>query len=211
MSNRWGTARIEGFSDGVLAIAITLLVLDIRMPESAFDDLWNGIAHQWPAYLAYATSFITVGGIWLAHHGIFQRLRHADDQVIRLNLLLLMMVSFLPFPTRLVAEAIRDTDAERAAVIFYGGTLLVISLLLGAIWSTVARRRELLRPDVSEHEISVLLHVTTPNVGFYVIVILLAIVAPKVAAFGYLLIAVAVVMRAHGDHKPSPATSAKSP
>jgi uncharacterized membrane protein len=210
VGNRWATARIEGFSDGVLAIAITLLVLDIRMPQSAYADLWSGIAHQWPAYLAYATSFITVGGIWLAHHGIFQRLHHADDQVIRLNLLLLMMVSFLPFPTRLVAEAIRDTSAERAAVIFYGGTLLVISLLLGSIWGTVARRRELLKPDVSEHEVSVLLKVTTPNVGFYVVVTLLAIVAPKVAAFGYLVIAIAVVLRAHGDHKLRPPASARS-
>jgi len=73
--------------------------------------------HQWPAYLAYVTSFVTIGGYWLAHHGIFRRLQYANDDVVRLNLLLLMAVAFLPFPTRLLAEAVRDEDAERAAVI----------------------------------------------------------------------------------------------
>ena len=70
MANRWGTGRTEAFSDGVFAIAITLLVLDISVPEADFDDLWNGIVDQWPAYLGYATSFLTIGAVWLAHHGI---------------------------------------------------------------------------------------------------------------------------------------------
>ena len=91
------------------------------MPETAFDNLWRGIADQWPSYLAYATSFITIGGIWLAHHGIFRRLQYANTPLMLINLLLLMAVSFLPFPTKLMAEAIHSSDAERAAVIFYGG------------------------------------------------------------------------------------------
>ena len=108
MESRWDTGRTEAFSDGVFAIAITLLVLDINVPESDFDDLWQGIAHQWPSYLGYVTSFATIGGLWLAHHGIFRRIQYADARVTRLNLLLLMVVSFLPFPTRLMAETIRD-------------------------------------------------------------------------------------------------------
>ncbi|HVN61062.1 MAG TPA: TMEM175 family protein, partial [Gaiellaceae bacterium] len=67
MSNRWGTGRIESFSDGVFAIALTLLVFDLAVPASSFDDLWRGIAHEWPSYLAYLTSFITIGGLWMAH------------------------------------------------------------------------------------------------------------------------------------------------
>jgi uncharacterized membrane protein len=118
MGDRWGTGRVEAFSDGVFAIAITLLVLEISVPESGFDDLWKGIADQWPSYLGYATSFLTVGGLWLIHHGIFRRLAGTDVVVMRLNILLLMLVSFLPFPTKLVAEAIDLTSAERAAVIF---------------------------------------------------------------------------------------------
>jgi uncharacterized membrane protein len=149
--------------------------------------------------LAYATSFITIGGLWMVHHGIFRRLQYANAAVMRLNLALLMAVSFLPFPTKLLAEAIRDTDAERAAVIFYGATLLVISLLISALWGTIARNRDLLRPEVSEQEINKLLVAATPNLGFYVGVIVLAFVAPKVAAFGYLVIAIVAVLRVRGD------------
>jgi TMEM175 potassium channel family protein len=199
MRNRWGTGRVEAFSDGVFAIAITLLVLEIHVPASSFDDLWAGIANQWPAYLAYATSFLTIGGIWLAHHAIFRRLQYANDRIMRLNLLLLMAVAFLPYPTRLLAEAIHDKDAERAAVIFYGAILLVISLLLAAIWASVARDRDLLKPEVSEQEVNAILLATTPNIGFYVGVIVLAFVAPRAAAFGYLVTAIIAVLRARSD------------
>ena len=209
MDSQWSTGRIEAFSDGVFAFAITLLVLDIQVPESDFDSLVSGIAHQWPAYLGYATSFVTIGGIWMAHHGIFRRVRYANRQLMLVNLLLLMAVAFLPFPTRLVAEAIRTTGPERVAVIFYGAWLLVISLLLSALWGTVARDRSLLRPEVSEREINAILRATTPNLGFYVVVIVLAILAPRVAAFGYLVIAIITVLRTHGDGaSPSAAESA---
>ena len=97
------------------------------MPAAAFDHLWRGIVDQWPSYLTYVTSFITIGGIWLAHHGVFRRLQYANRRLMVINLLLLMAVAFLPFPTKLMAEAIHSSDAERAAVIFYGASLLVIS------------------------------------------------------------------------------------
>jgi uncharacterized membrane protein len=73
MGKHWETGPTEAFSDGVFAIAITLLVLDIRVPVSEFHDLWSGIAHAWPAYLGYVTSFLTIGGIWLAHHTVLPR------------------------------------------------------------------------------------------------------------------------------------------
>ena len=207
VGNRWDTGRTEAFSDGVFAIAITLLVLDISVPESEFNHLWRGIAHQWPSYLGYATSFVTIGGIWLAHHGIFRRLRYANRRVMNVNLALLMAVAFLPFPTRLLAEAIRDASAERAAVIFYGASLLVISLLISALWGAVASDRSLLKPEVSEKEVNAIARATTPNLGFYVVFIVLAFLAPKVAAFGYLLIAIIAVLRAHGDRAPTPTTA----
>ena len=165
MENYWGTSRTEAFSDGVFAIAITLLILEVNVPETAFDNLWRGIIDQWPSYLAYATSFITIGGIWLAHHGIFRRLQYANTRLMLINLLLLMAVSFLPFPTKLMAEAIHSSDAERAAVIFYGGSLLVISSLLNALWGSVARDRHLLRPEVSEKEFNAIAMAAGPNIG----------------------------------------------
>ncbi len=90
-----------------------------------------------------------------------------------------MAVAFLPFPTRLVAEAIHDNSAERAAAIFYGVWLLVIQLLLGALWGSIARDRDLLKPEVSEKEVNAILIATTPNLGFYIGVIVLAIFAPE--------------------------------
>jgi uncharacterized membrane protein len=199
MGNRWDTGRTEAFSDGVFAFAITLLVLDLHVPESEFNHLWRGIADQWPSYLGYATSFLTVGGIWLVHHGIFRRVQYANRRVMNVNLVLLMAIVFLPFPTTLVAEAIRSSSAERAAVIFYGASLLVISLLFSALWGAVASDRSLLKPEVSEKEVNAIARATTPSLGFYVVVIALAFIAPKVAAFGYLLIAIVAILRARGD------------
>jgi uncharacterized membrane protein len=208
VGNRWGTGRLEAFSDGVFAIAITLLVLDINIPASEFHHLWHAIKDEWPSYLGFATSFITIGGVWMAHHGAFRRMQYANDRIMRINLLLLMAVSFLPFPTRLVAEAINDTDAERTAVVFYGACLLVIALLISALWREVAADRTLLRPEVSQAEVDRILVGSTHNIGFYVGVNVLAVLAPRVAAFGYLVIAVVSVLRAHGDADvPAPATA----
>jgi TMEM175 potassium channel family protein len=206
VGDRWDTGRTEAFSDGVFAIAITLLVLEIGIPASEFDDLWSAIFHEWPAYLGYATSFLTIGGLWLAHHGIFRRLRYANNAVMRINLLLLMAVAFLPFPTRLVAEAIRDRNAERAAAIFYGLCLLAIAVLFSALWAAVARDRRLLKPEVTDEEVNSILIASSPSIGFYAGAIALAIVAPRAAAIGYLLIAVLSVLRVRGDEvAPEPA------
>ena len=110
-----------------------------------------------------------------------------------------MAVAFLPYPTRLVADAVRDREAERVAVIFYGASLLVVSVLFGALWGTVARDRRLLRPEVTDAEVRAILRAATPNIGFYVGATALAVFAPRVAAFGYLVIAVVSILRARGD------------
>jgi uncharacterized membrane protein len=114
----------------VFAIAITLLVLDITVPPGSFQHLLDAIVDQWPHYLGYVTSFLTIGGLWMVHHAILRHMRYADATVLRLNLVLLMVVSFLPFPTRLAADAITKTSAERLAVLVYGTTLLAISIIL---------------------------------------------------------------------------------
>jgi len=207
MGDHWETGRMEAFSDGVFAIAITLLILEISVPESAFEDLWSGIAHEWPSYLAYVTSFLTIGGIWAAHHGIFRRLAYANQRLMLLNLLLLMAVSFLPFPTKLMAEAIHNEDAARTAVIFYGGTLLVISLLLSALWGSVTLDRHVLKPEVSDNEVKAIALVTTPSIGFYAAMIALAFFAPRVAIFGYLVISIIALLRMRGDSMPARTTT----
>ena len=115
MATTLRTGRLEAFSDGVFAIAITLLVLEISVPPDASDDLLGAFFDQWPSYLAYLVSFATIGVTWLRHTAITHYLHGVDTSVVRLNLLLLLFVSFLPFPTRLVAEHIREDAAERVA------------------------------------------------------------------------------------------------
>jgi len=118
---------MEAFSDGVFAIAITLLVLDVAVhpPGTPLEQ----VLHAWPAYVAYVVSFLTIGAAWLGHTALTDRLAQSDSIFLRLNLLLLLVVAFLPFPTRLIADALQDTDAERVAVTVYGLTLLAIRLL----------------------------------------------------------------------------------
>jgi uncharacterized membrane protein len=132
-AGRWSTDRVEAFSDGVFAIAITLLVLDITVAPSEFEDLGKALAQEWPAYLAYVTSFMTVGSVWIAHHSLFARVRFVDPVLLRINLLLLMATAFLPFPTGVLAQALEHSPrAERTAVAFYGVIALLIELLLRA-------------------------------------------------------------------------------
>jgi uncharacterized membrane protein len=189
MGDTFETTRVEAFSDGVFAIAITLLVLELSVPEEDFGNLLRGILDQWPSYLAYLTSFWTVGGLWLVHHGVFRRLRNVDMQLVWLNLVLLLAVSFLPFPTRLMAEAIQSTEAERVAVLFYGATLLAISVTITAVARYAAEREELLAEHVSREELLSVGGVAAPSVAFYAAVLLAAIFVPKIAAFGFFAVA----------------------
>jgi TMEM175 potassium channel family protein len=204
VKDRWDTGRIEAFSDGVFSVAATLLVLEISVPRADFDHLWDGIADQWPSYLAYATSFLTVGGLWLVHHGIFRHLRFADGVITRLNLLLLMAVSFLPFPTKLVAEAIDSSSAERTAVLFYGATLLVISVVINMLVRYAGSRPELIEEEGRDAVVA-LAAGASPNLAFYLVVLALAFLSPKVAAFGFLAIAVFAILhvRSRPDRHPA--------
>ena len=211
MRDRWATGRVEAFSDGVIAIAITLLVLEIHVPPSDFENLWRGIANQWPSYLAFATSFLTIGAFWLLHHGVFSRLRYADARIMRLNLLLLMAITFLPFPTKLMAEAIHDTRAERAAVITYGLNLLAISVLYALLWESAARRPDLIDPDVTPEEVAAVRRVAPPSHGFYLHGTHGAQLAPRHSVVGLLGIAILIVLRVHGDRMPGGARAEAPP
>src|SRR5262245_3467970 len=187
-----GTTRLEAFSDGVFAIAITLLVLDlaIRRSGSALDRVLDA----WPFYLAYVVSFLTIGAAWLAHTNITDRLTKADSVLMRLNLLVLMAVSVLPFPTRLVAEGLHDAEGERVFVTMYGLVLLVIRVLLFAL-DAYAAREGLYSRDASEPDE---VHQTIlPVVIAYLAAALVAIVAPAVAVAIYCAIAIFLVIPFH--------------
>jgi uncharacterized membrane protein len=142
-----GTMRVETFSDGVFAITVTLLILEIRPPEDQ-HDLLRGLLQLWPSYLAYAVTFMFIGQVWANHHVMFDHVRIADRAVLLLNTLLLMVVAFLPFSTSVVAAALRSGDGQRTAVVFYGGAFDVTALMFNAVWH-YARRRSLLGESLS--------------------------------------------------------------
>jgi uncharacterized membrane protein len=182
------TGRLEAFSDGVFAIAVTLLVLDIGVSATAGQDLGDAIRGLWPSYLAYVASFSTIGAAWLGHNAITEYLERADAAFVRLNLLLLLFVSFLPFPTRLVAEYIHQDKAERVAVTFYGILLLLSSTMLLVLWR-YAVRAKLVRPDLADEEIELLTERLTPGLGAYLVLIVSGLFVPVIAVIGFLGIA----------------------
>ena len=185
---RYGKTRLEAFSDGVFAIAITLLVLEISVPAGSDSDLLGAVLAQWPSYLAFAVSFSTIGAVWLAHNAVTEQLTGVDTSFVRLNLLLLLAVSFLPFPTRLLAEHIQSTEAERVAATIYGITLLLALTMVSVLWR-YARHADLVRETIGDEELQYLTNRLTPGLAGYGVLLLLGLVLPRAAVFGYFAIA----------------------
>jgi uncharacterized membrane protein len=190
---RLRTGRLEAFSDGVFAVAITLLVLEITVPAGSEDDLLDAVLDQGHSYLAYVVSFSTIGALWLAHSAITEYLHRANALLVRLNLLLLMVVAFLPFPTRLLAEYLGGDDPARVAATIYGCTLLLAVVLLATLWR-YAVAAGLVRPDAADEEIETLTSRLAPGVGGYVALIVVGLFLPLVAIVGYLMIAVLLII-----------------
>ena len=138
--------RLEAFSDGVLAIAITLLVIEIHPPEiGEGETLAHALWAQWPSYLAYLVSFLTIGVIWLNHHRVFEQVARVDGPLLLLNLNLLLWTGLIPFPTAVVAEHLRGGgEAAQTAAALYCGVLLGTSLAFGALFAWVTRDDRLL-------------------------------------------------------------------
>ena len=134
------TMRLVAFSDGVFAITITLLVLEIRPPTDD-KNLPHGLVALWPSYLAYAVTFLFIGQVWANHHVMFDHIRAADRIVLLLNTVLLMVVAFLPFATSVIAGALRSGDGERTAVGFYGIAFAVTALTFNGVWQYACRHR----------------------------------------------------------------------
>ena len=143
------TSRLEAFGDGVFAIAATLLVLEIRLPG---EEVGPGLLDLWPSYFAYATSFLTIGIMWVNHHAILELVREADRRFLFLNLFLLMCIAFVPFPTTLLADHLGHEGAPEAALA-YGLSLAVTAVFFNAVWHYAAAGRRLLRENVSAREV----------------------------------------------------------
>lgn len=141
------TGRVEAFSDGVFAIAITLLVLDLKVPRAESlpvgVGLWEYLVGQWPVFLAYMVSFCTILIMWTSHHRLFNHIRRIDSTFMYINGLLLLFVSVVPFPTSLLAEHIQHEYAHTAAAI-YSGNSICIAIMFNLLWRYAAHNHRLL-------------------------------------------------------------------
>jgi len=150
------TGRIEAFSDGVFAIAITLLVLGIKVPR-AYDlgtsgSLGLALIHLWPSYLAFVTSFASILAMWVSHHGIFSLLQRCDHAFLYWNGLLLLFVTFMPFPTALLAEYLPHSEAKVAAGLF-ASTFFAITLAFKGLWHHASKDGRLLVRSADSAEV----------------------------------------------------------
>ena len=183
-----GKGRMEAFSDGVFSIAATLLVLDnaLRPPGSPTREFF----HAWPAYVAYLVSFFTIGAAWIAHHGLTDELDRVDPIFLRLNLLFLLTIAFLPFPTRLMVEGLEKTaDWQRLGAVVYGITLLVVRLLLAAL-TAYALKGSLRKPDAADPDLDEARKKFYYAIAGYLLAIVIGLVTPEFAVILYFGVAV---------------------
>jgi uncharacterized membrane protein len=169
------TSRLETFCDGVFAIAITLLVLIFEPPHDG--SLAHGLVHQWPSFVAYAVSFITIGIMWVNHHEVMRHIARTDWTFLYVNVFFLMTVAFLPYPTRVVASHIRGHD-ERTAALFYGCTMILIAVAFLVLWLYPSTGGRLLKHDADPRAIRGITRSFVPGTPLYVTATLVALVSP---------------------------------
>jgi len=143
--------RVEALSDGIFAIAMTLLVLTISVPED-YSQLGHELADRWPSLLAYVVSFAVIGVMWLNHHSIFSQLDHIDRPFVYLNLLLLLSIAFLPYPTGVFGRAMHEGQGVKVAAFAYSLTMVLNAASWAALWLYAATGRRLLSPSFPEGE-----------------------------------------------------------
>jgi len=142
------TTRVETFSDSVFAIAITLLGLSLKVPQLGTGSVLGALAREWPSFLAFATSFATIGIVWVNHHRVFTHVRRVSHGLLMWNGLLLMAVSLIPFTTGLLATFIGHDGAREAAAV-YAVNQLFVTVAFNLMWRHVTRRRRLVDHHIS--------------------------------------------------------------
>jgi TMEM175 potassium channel family protein len=171
-----GKARLEAFSDGVFAIAITLLVLTITTPDN-YRHLGSELTDRWPSYAAYLVSFAVIGIMWLNHHTIFGHFAQVDRNLVYLNLALLATVVFIPYPTGIFGQALERGEGERVAAVVYSVTMTVNAVAWAGVWLYGSSRRRLLDdafPEEQRRTATVLFNIGTV---IYAVTIVVAIVS----------------------------------
>ena len=184
------TNRIEAFSDGVFAIAITLLILEIKVPlQVGPGHLAGALLQEWPSFLAFLASFFTIGVMWMNHHRLFSMIGAADETLIGLNLLLLLGVTWIPFPTAVLAAHLKITSNDRVAGVLYSASFFAIAIAFQVLWHYAIRTPGVIVPEKA-HETR---HITRQYIWgplFYVVAILIALASGTACLIWSLLVAI---------------------
>ena len=198
------TGRVEAFSDGVMAIAITLLVLDLKVPEPGEDgQLLNALLTRWPSYVAYLAAFLTIGIIWLNHRTLVDRIARFDARLHWLNLMLLLGVATLPFPTSLMAAYLQRGGVDATVATFvYGACATLMAVPWGFIWRHLADRPDLLEAGYDTAYARAEWKRGTIGLPVYAVATLVALVWPIVSLLLYLGIAVLYAVTSQGLSAP---------
>lgn len=201
------TNRVEAFSDGVMAIAITLLVLELKVPQgSAAGKLLEDLANRWPSYAAYVAAFLTIGIIWLNHHTLLTKIARFDARLHWLNLMLLFGVATLPFPTALLADFVNHGgDNAKVAAAAYGLVSMFMALPWSFMWRHLADHPELLEPGYDDVHARAELRRGWVGVPIYGAATVISLVLPIAALVLYVAIAAIYAITSQGwtDRSPS--------
>jgi uncharacterized membrane protein len=189
------TRRLEAFADGVFAIAATLLILnvDAQVGEGS-GEIGHRLLAIWPSYVAYAVSFVTIGIIWSNHNTVMAQLGQVDRTFLMQNVVLLMCVAFLPFPTRLVAEHLRDRHDLQPAALAYGATMTVMAICFITLWLYATRDGRLLHERFDPRAVSGITRSYLPGAPLYLTATLLALASPLASVALYAAIALFYVI-----------------
>ncbi len=191
--NEIGLERLVFFSDAVFAIAITLLALEIRLPVEATNltdkQLLANLFAIWPKYLSFIISFLVIGNFWIAHHRRFSLISRYDNRLLLLNLLVLMSIAFIPFPTSVISE-----NGNRTATIFYASSITLTGLFSALLWQYASWENRLIDEHVDKGVArrNLLSILTTPAV--FILSIGLTFINPDLGKFSWLLTAPAALM-----------------
>ncbi len=194
LDNERSPERLEAFSDGVIAVAITLLVLNIQVPErTASLTLLQALLAEWPTYLGYVTSFVVIGLFWANHHYMFRYIKRTNHFLLLLNTLTLMCLALIPFATALLTKEAQLTNAPtedlRLAVLVYGGSMLLTSIMYNALWGYAAGKMRLIDTGLNPKVVQKMTRRYLLSIPLYLLTLVLSLLNVKLSFALYIVIA----------------------
>ena len=183
------TSRTEAFSDGIFAIAATLLVLELKVPQVEPGGLADALLESWPSYATYVVSFLTIGIIWVNHHAVLDRIREVNRPLLFMNLMFLMAVAAIPFPTALLGDYLQAGHDERQPAAVYSGTMSLMGVTFGAIWAYAVLSDDLLHARVDPTRARRSLWIFAAGTPLYVLAIGASLLSATLALVIYAVLA----------------------